>query len=140
MAKKIKTKYDRVSTLLASDLVLEDGRLSAKSTVRIDGRFTGEIDLKGSLVIGKNGYVQGNINCENVLVAGNIQGNVHSFDQVHIASSGTINGDIACSRIIIDEGAVFTGKCTTRTDDKKDKLKADYKPDFESDLKADDTP
>lgn len=69
MAKKIKTKYDRVSTLLASDLVLEDGRLSAKSTVRIDGRFTGEIDLKGSLVIGKNGYVQGNINCENVLVA-----------------------------------------------------------------------
>src|SRR5690554_2551777 len=111
--KKQKTQYDKVSTLLAHDVTFKDGTLYAKTTVRVDGKFVGEIDINGSLVIGKNGRIEGNIKCENILVSGNILGNVSTNNQIHITASGHIDGDIICNNIIIDEGAVFTGKCST---------------------------
>lgn len=118
MSKKTqKTRYDKVSTLLADDITFKDGTLYAKSTVRIDGKFLGQVDINGSFVVGKNGRVEGNIKCQNILVSGNILGNVKAKGQIHITSSGILDGDIVCDKIIIDEGAVFTGKCSTKATD-----------------------
>lgn len=110
--KQRKTQYDKVSTIIADDVIIKDGLLQAERTIRIEGRIVGEINTKGSVVVGTSGHVEGDITCENILICGHIQGNVKSHGQIHITDTGTVNGDIMCQNIVIDEGAIFTGKCT----------------------------
>ncbi|HPT77534.1 MAG TPA: polymer-forming cytoskeletal protein [Candidatus Atribacteria bacterium] len=110
--KNSKTQYDKVSTIIADDVVIKDGHLQAEKTIRIEGRLLGDINTRGSLVIGTSGHVEGDISCENILICGYIQGNIKACGQIHITETGVVNGDITCQNIVIDEGAIFTGKCT----------------------------
>ncbi len=120
-----KPQYDKVSTVIADDVIIKNGQLQAEKTIRIEGRIVGEINTRGSLVIGANGHVEGDITCDNILICGHINGNVTAYDQIHITDSGVINGDITCQNIVIDEGAIFTGKCTINKEpDKKGNNKA----------------
>ena len=43
-----------------------NGDLVSDSDVRIDGTLIGNITLKGKLVIGTNGYIEGNVKCQNI--------------------------------------------------------------------------
>jgi len=116
---KQRDKQAKISTLLGEDVIIENGMLKAQYGLRIDGRYKGDINTGGTLVIGSSGIVKGNIQSENIVVAGNIKGNINSSNQVHIQDTGRVEGDISCLSIIIDEGAVFIGNCSITKETKE---------------------
>lgn len=90
--------------------------------VRIKGEITGNEDLitegaiegpvkltDATLSIGEAGSITGNVTAKEVVVYGSVAGNVEARERVEIKSSGSIIGDIASARIVIDDGARCKG-------------------------------
>lgn len=118
--------FDKVDTLIGKETVFQ-GNLSATGTVRIDGRVEGEINCNGDLVIGETGVVKANVKARNTLLSGEVEGNLIAQGKLEITTSGKLYGDVSVGKIIIDEGAVFKGRCDMKNEkavEKKGDLKA----------------
>jgi cytoskeletal protein CcmA (bactofilin family) len=107
-------KYDKVDTLIGKSASF-NGNLEAEGTVRIEGTFEGELNSKGDIVLGDTGKVIGNIKATNAHIAGRVEGNVRVKGQLHLTPTAYIGGDIEVGNLVVDEGAVFTGKCSMGT-------------------------
>ena len=86
-----------------------EGKLSFKDTVRIDGRFRGEISSENTLIVGESGEIEANIKSKTVAVSGSVMGNVHATSKVVVHKTGRIEGDIEAASIVIEEGAIING-------------------------------
>jgi len=90
--------------------VVVKGELSGSEDLYVDGHVEGSITLRGqSLTIGPNGRVRANIEARNVILHGQVDGNVTATDRVELRKSASLKGDIATARIAIDDGAYFKG-------------------------------
>jgi len=90
--------------------VIVKGELSGSEDLFVDGQVEGSITLRGqSLTIGPNGRVRANIEARNVILHGQVDGNVTASDRVELRKSASLSGDIATARIAIDDGAYFKG-------------------------------
>lgn len=87
------------------------GDIKSDSGIRVDGQLKGKMDIKGKVVIGNTGIIQGDINCKHLEVSGQVKGNIKADDLVSLKSSAKINGEITTRKLAIEPGAVFTGSC-----------------------------
>lgn len=87
------------------------GDINSAGDFRIDGALTGNITISGRLVIGPNGKVEGNVNCNNAEVSGEIKGKINVTEILNLKTTAKILGDIVTGKIAIESGAVFTGTC-----------------------------
>lgn len=114
----VDTALEQVGTIIGPGAVLE-GPLTTKDSTRIDGTIKGNVTVSGALIVGQEGKITGTVSCMNAYVAGEIVGNLSSPQgKVEISDSGKVIGDITCKGIIIDENAVFQGKCDMTNLDK----------------------
>jgi cytoskeletal protein CcmA (bactofilin family) len=86
------------------------GEISADVEVVVDGEVQGHLELRDSLVVGSEGFVDGDIVARSVQVGGKVVGNVRGTDRVELLKSGRIEGDVVSPRVVIAEGAFFKGK------------------------------
>lgn len=103
-------RYDKVDTLIAKGTVIK-GNVEADGNIRIEGCIEGEIKTDGDVVLVETGKVIGNIDSSNAHISGRIEGNVKAKSQVHLTSSSIVDADMEVSSLVVDEGAVFTGRC-----------------------------
>jgi cytoskeletal protein CcmA (bactofilin family) len=89
------------------------GDLTFEGTVRIDGRFEGNVNSKDSLVIGENAAVDAEIHVGKIIISGRVSGNISAEESVEINSKAQVHGNIKLSgnKLVIHEGAVFSGGC-----------------------------
>lgn len=87
------------------------GELRFENTFRIDGRFTGRISSEGTLVVGERGQIDGEIEVDQVLISGLVQGHVRARRKVQIAPEGKVYAELDTAALVIEEGAVFEGRC-----------------------------
>lgn len=102
---------------LGTDTVYE-GKLSFKGTVRVEGRFTGEIDSEGTLNVGKEAHVQGTLNVGELLLSGHFKGEVTARRRVVVYSSGVLEGTLYTPSLLTEEGGVIEGRIAMRNLDK----------------------
>ena len=107
--KKEKANYDRPTTVIGKDAIIESGKIESNASVQVNGTVKADMTIDASVVIGQNGLVEGNINAGFVLVAGKVIGNVDVANQVHLTKTAVIIGDIVCKSIVIDDGAKIQG-------------------------------
>lgn len=102
---------EQVGTIIGPGAVI-DGPLTTKDSTRIDGTVKGNVTISGALIVGGEGKIIGTVSAMNVYVAGEINGNIGAPQgKVEISDTGKVFGDVTCKGIIIDENAVFQGKC-----------------------------
>ncbi len=102
---------EQVGTIIGPGAVIE-GPLTTKDSTRIDGIIKGNVTISGALIIGQDGKITGTVSALNVYVAGEVTGNITAPQgKIEISDTGKVYGDISCKGIIIDENAVFQGKC-----------------------------
>jgi cytoskeletal protein CcmA (bactofilin family) len=101
-------KHPKLEVIIGSDTVIK-GEMTSKGTVRIDGRFEGNL-VAEAVIIGEGAYLLGDITSKTMLAAGRITGNVHSVESVEIQPRGEVCGDIYTSRLSVAEGGVFEGR------------------------------
>jgi len=90
--------------------VVVKGELSGSEDLYVDGEIEGSISLRGqSFTVGPNGRVRADIEARNVVVHGQVDGNVSASDRVDLRKSASLTGDISTTRISIEDGAYFKG-------------------------------
>jgi cytoskeletal protein CcmA (bactofilin family) len=87
-----------------------EGEVTGSESLYIDGKVKGIINLPGSRVtIGRNGQVSADIYAREVVVLGEVQGNIDASERVNITCEGSLIGDVIAQRVSIAEGAFFKG-------------------------------
>jgi cytoskeletal protein CcmA (bactofilin family) len=85
------------------------GDLSADGGFRIDGTVEGNIESKAAIVVGESGVVRGDVRGTDIVVAGQIAGNIVCTGHLEILAKGRIEGDIDARSVRIETGGVFRG-------------------------------
>jgi len=88
------------------------GTLTAKGSLRIDGRVDGSIVDAKIVTVGKSGKIKGDISCEVCYVCGEVKGNITALDHIEALAGSRVDGDLRAPRIMLEEGAVFNGNCS----------------------------
>ena len=79
--------------------------------LKINGKFVGQLDVKGTLSVGENATVEANINGDNVVIAGKVKGDIMANTMLVLMPTAILEGNIAAPKLNIVEGAVFQGFC-----------------------------
>jgi cytoskeletal protein CcmA (bactofilin family) len=87
------------------------GEIKSTGDMRIEGKLKGNINIKGRLVIGNTGVVDGEINCSNCDVSGKIIGKVNVTELFSLKATAVVEGDVTTKKLAIEPGAVFTVTC-----------------------------
>lgn len=87
------------------------GDIESKSGIRIDGKLQGKMNIKGKVVIGASGMVDGDIFCQTIEVSGTIKGNIQAAEMASLKTTSKVNGEIITRKLSIEPGSVFTGTC-----------------------------
>jgi len=87
-----------------------EGKLSFRDTVRIDGKFCGEITSENTLIVGESGEIEANIYSKTVSISGTVSGNVVAENKVVLHKTASVNGNIEAPSLMIEEGARFNGQ------------------------------
>ena len=85
------------------------GELTGSEPVLVEGRFQGKIVLSRDLTIAKGARVEAEVRATNVLVYGEVVGNIFAAERVVIMETGQVRGDITAARVSINDGAQFRG-------------------------------
>ena len=86
------------------------GHLEFSGAVRVDGKFTGEIRSEGTLILGKDAQVQGQIYVNQLVLSGSISGDISVEDKTIMHKSARLIGNLSTKTLIMEEGAVLQGK------------------------------
>jgi cytoskeletal protein CcmA (bactofilin family) len=97
-------------TLIASNTSFE-GKIKTEGSIRIDGKFVGEVNAKANAAIGMTGSLEGSLSARSVTVAGKITGTVTAAEKLVLEAKSVLQGDIRASKLVVDEGAIFHGNC-----------------------------
>jgi cytoskeletal protein CcmA (bactofilin family) len=89
------------------------GNLSFEGAVRIDGRFEGNIQSEkdGTLIVSEGAFIKGEVNVPNLVLHGDINGNVCASHSLKIGVKGVLNGDVEYKVITLEEGSAINGRC-----------------------------
>jgi cytoskeletal protein CcmA (bactofilin family) len=106
------TAIDATSVNLIGNGTSLVGEIKSNGDFRIDGNLKGNIEVKGKLVVGATGKIEGEIICQNADISGEIKGKINVGELLTLKSSARLAGDIVTGKIAIEPEAQFTGTCS----------------------------
>jgi cytoskeletal protein CcmA (bactofilin family) len=86
-----------------------EGKLTFEGTVKIDGKFTGEVFSKGTLIIGENARIKAEIAVSNIVVFGDVAGNVKAHNCVELHAPAHMVGNLVTPQLYVQKGVIFEG-------------------------------
>jgi cytoskeletal protein CcmA (bactofilin family) len=95
-------------TVLGASTSLE-GKFSSNSNVRIDGTFSGSLEINGNVLVGETARINADIHAKNISIAGAVRGSVFG-KKVQLLRTGRVWGDISATALTTEEGAFIDGK------------------------------
>ncbi|MEA2027959.1 MAG: polymer-forming cytoskeletal protein [Campylobacterota bacterium] len=104
------------------------GEINCESDMHINGEFDGTLITNAEVVIGKTGYVTGELKAARLIVAGEFKGEYRG-DFIDILPSGKVFGEINVKNIIIEPNGIFEGESKIIREDEVLKLESKKQPD-----------
>jgi cytoskeletal protein CcmA (bactofilin family) len=90
-----------------------EGRLTFVGTLALNGRFRGEMLTADTLLLGKEGEVEAEVQVGVGIISGHVKGNITARERVELARTARIFGNIVTPVLVMEEGVVFDGQCKT---------------------------
>jgi cytoskeletal protein CcmA (bactofilin family) len=110
---RVGTSQEQPLTMIGEGISVVGTMTVGRGMVRLDGHLEGKITGPGTLVIGENGFLQGEIEVDTLILNGRVEGIVMAAASVHITPTGRLCGKVQAAHLIIDQGAVFDGEGRT---------------------------
>jgi len=88
------------------------GLLLLPGPARIDGEVRGEIIAGGALWIGETGAVEADLEGDQVVIAGRVDGDVRATNLIELRSTAVVHGALSAPRLVLADGSVANGPCT----------------------------
>ncbi|HSG99942.1 MAG TPA: polymer-forming cytoskeletal protein [candidate division Zixibacteria bacterium] len=99
-----------MSTILGKETTFT-GTIELKGGLRIDGVVKGKIVSTDEVTIGQTGKVEAEIDAREVIVAGQLVGDINASEKIELQSTSDVEGDLRSKSLVIEQGAVFCGGC-----------------------------
>jgi len=91
------------------------GEITGSEDLTIDGQVDGRIDLpKHVLTVGPNATLCADVTAKSVMIFGTVLGSVNAHERVEIRRSGSVEGNVTCANLVVQDGAILCGKVETR--------------------------
>lgn len=87
-----------------------EGKITGTSDVRIEGEFSGEVDLEATLVVAPSGKTDALLKAKNILLEGEHVGDVSASNLIQVSPEGRVKGVLKAPEISIEKGARFSGQ------------------------------
>jgi cytoskeletal protein CcmA (bactofilin family) len=97
--------------------IVVKGEVSGSEDLTIDGQVDGRISLPDhALTIGPNATVCADITAKVVTIFGTVLGSITAHEKIDVRRSGSVEGDVACASLVVQDGAILCGKIQTRSE------------------------
>ena len=90
------------------------GDITSDGDFRIDGTVDGTIKTSGRVILGKDGNINGNVQCANADVEGTISGTLSVDQLLTLKATANIQGDVTMDKLSVEPGAVFNVNCSMK--------------------------
>jgi cytoskeletal protein CcmA (bactofilin family) len=104
--------------VIAADIDIE-GKIEGGGSVRIAGKFTGNVNVQGDLTIESGAKLAGAVRAHKVTIAGELEGNVEEAALVDLLQTGVVIGDLKAGSLTVAPGARVRGRTECGWDDGK---------------------
>jgi cytoskeletal protein CcmA (bactofilin family) len=91
------------------------GEIVSDADFRIDGTLEGSITTSGKVVIGKEGYINGKVDCSYADVEGKFSGQIEVKESLSLKSTAIIEGEVVIGKLVVESGALFNAKCSMKS-------------------------
>ena len=105
-------------SLIAADITIE-GKIEGGGSVRIAGKFNGDVNVQGDLTIEAGAKLTGSVHADKVTIAGELEGSVAEASRVDLLQTGVIIGDLKAGSLTVTAGARMRGQADFGWDDGK---------------------
>jgi cytoskeletal protein CcmA (bactofilin family) len=85
------------------------GSIFSREALNLNGELEGSLELENSLTIGPNGKVRADIKATEIVVSGNVKGNMEAIERIVLRKGAHLVGDVKTAGIVIEDGAFFKG-------------------------------
>lgn len=103
-----------IKTLIGEGCKVE-GNFFIPTATRIDGTIKGDLTGDSGIVIGHMGRIVGSVCASEVVVYGNVEGNIET-NRLELKKGSKVNGDITVNNLVTEQGCIFNGKCIMKTE------------------------
>lgn len=104
------TAGQEIPSVLAPGAEFE-GLLSFRGAARVDGELSGDVVAEGCLVIGEGAKVHARIEVDELIVGGELEGEIHARKRVELLPTARVVGSLRCPRLAVAEGGILEGRC-----------------------------
>ena len=94
---------------MSAELTIE-GKISGSGSLRIAGRFKGDVQVDGNVSIESGARLEGHVKANVVSVGGELIGNIESAKRVELLETGVINGDVKAGSLTVAAGSRMRGQ------------------------------
>jgi len=111
--KKSVVSADVERNIIASNTRI-NGNVESDGDFRIDGTVEGDLQTKGRVVIGKNGFIKGSVHCAYADIEGKFEGNLKVSETLSLSSTADVSGEILIGKLSVEPGASLNGTCSMK--------------------------
>ncbi len=104
------TKSESLLNSLIGENSVFEGKFYIAGSLKIDGKFEGEVKTEEELIVGESGKVKTDIYAKRVTVAGIVIGNIDAEEEVKLLSTGKVLGNVTAPKVYIENGVMIKGE------------------------------
>ena len=106
-AKKYPEQAKASNSILAGTSITGD--IVSDGDIRVDGKVAGSMKVTGKLVIGEHGLVEGEVECKNAAIAGQLEGTINVAQSLSLSASAKVKGKVQVEKLAVEPGAEING-------------------------------
>ena len=108
-APRADTGAPRKESLIAADITIE-GKIEGGGSVRIAGKFKGDVNVEGDLAVEAGAKLTGAVRADKVTIAGELEGSVAEASRIDLLPTGVVVGDLKAGSLTVAAGARMRGQ------------------------------
>lgn len=87
------------------------GEMSMTGSAKILGQLDGRIAVAGDVFVAEGAIVRADILADQIIIEGEVEGNVTARERLQLAATAQLVGDIATRALVVEDGASLLGNC-----------------------------
>jgi len=114
-----KKSIERIETFIGEGSTI-NGDIVANNSLLINGMVTGNVTTESTIRVGTTGVIKGNVKAKSAIIGGVIEGDLDTKENTILGSRSRLLGDLRTTKLKIEEGATFEGRCVMLKEDSID--------------------
>jgi len=86
------------------------GDTDTDGSLRVEGTIHGSVRAGKSVVVGRDGFVDGSVFTQDAVIAGRVSGGIHAESRLELQATSEVAGEIVAPRMQVEEGAKVQGQ------------------------------